>query len=227
MNLPVTIDQAVVPAAEWAALTAIAPELSDAYAKRQIFRTETEARVSVLDDIRRPTKASKYWQAVREQTVMLENLALVSFDFRRNEVMVKRHALRLAKATDPLDIEDAQIDLDEAMFKRVNMQTSAKDRVRELLMWSKIKAELDDGTFDTQNCDTHQLVSYTARFASRAAIMNPAAMRGDEWSNLQGQLQTSLKRCAEVGALPELYGALPASISQQLQPENNSCMCAQ
>lgn len=215
-QLPITIDQSLVPAPEWAALVAIAPELSDAYAKRQIFRTETEARVSVLDDIRRPTRASKYWQAVREQTVMLEQLALVSFDYRRNEVMVKRHTQKLAEALNPLDTEDAQIDLDEAMFKRLNMMTSAKDRVRELLMWSKIKAELDDGTFDTTNCDTHQLVSYTARFAARASIMSPEQMSGDEWSNLAGQLQTSLKRCTEVGALDELRAVLPLNITQQL-----------
>jgi len=32
----------------------------------KIFRTETEIRVGVLDDGRHPTKAAKYWQAVRE-----------------------------------------------------------------------------------------------------------------------------------------------------------------
>lgn len=216
MTLPVAIEQALIAPDHWQSLTAIAPELSDTFAKRQIFRTETEARVSVLDDIRRPTRASKYWQAVREQAVMLEQLALLSFEYRRNEVMLRRHTDRLAAATNDLDREDAQIDLDEAQFKRVNMMTTAADRVRELLMWSKIKAELDDGSFDTQNCDTHQLVSYTARFASRASIMAPEHMSGDEWSNLAGQLQTSLKRCREVGAIDELRSALPQNISQQL-----------
>lgn len=215
MNLPVAIEQELVTQDQWAALTALAPELSDTFAKRQIFRTETEARVSVLDDIRRPTRASKYWQAVREQAVMLEQLALLSFQFRRNEVAIERVSRRLATSSD-LDRDDAQIDLDEATFKRANMMFAAADRVRELLMWSKLKAELDDGSFDTQNCDTHQLVSYTARFASRASIMAPEHMSGDEWSNLAGQLQTSLKRCREVGAIDELKAALPQNISQQL-----------
>lgn len=216
MTLPVAIDSALVAPSEWAALNAIAPELSDSFSKRQIFRTETEARVSVLDDIRRPTPASKYWQAVREQSVMLEQLALLSFEYRRNEVMVLRHTEKLTNATNPLDAADVQIDLDEAMFKRVNMTSTASDRVRELLMWSKLKAELDDGSFDTQNCETHQLVSYTARFASRAALMKPEHMSGDEFSNLAGQLQTSLKRCKEVGAIEELRSVLPFAISQQL-----------
>lgn len=216
MTLPVAIESALVTPDQWSALTALAPELSDTFAKRQIFRTETEARVSVLDDIRRPTRASKYWQAVREQAVMLEQLALLSFEFRRNEVLVRRHGIARDVAVGELDREDAQINLDEAMFKRANMMTVAADRVRELLMWSKLKAELDDGSFDTQDCDTHQLVSYTARFASRASIMAPEHMSGDEWSNLSGQLQTSLKRCAEVGAMDELKSALPAGIAQQL-----------
>lgn len=218
MTLPVAIDQSLVAPAQWAALTALAPELSDTFSKRQIFRTETEARVSVLDDIRRPTRASKYWQAVREQAVMLEQLALLSFEFRRNEVVVRRCEQRLNQGgMSPLDCMDAQIDLDEAMFKRANMMTVAADRVRELLMWSKLKAELDDGSFDTRNCDTHQLVSYTARFASRASIMAPEHMSGDEWSNLSGQLQTSIRRCQEVGAVGELKDALPSELFEQLK----------
>ena len=36
-------------------------ELRDTWTKKQIFRTETEARFSVLQDNRYPTIASKYW----------------------------------------------------------------------------------------------------------------------------------------------------------------------
>ena len=46
-------------------------ELRDTWTKKQMFRTETEARFSVLQDNRYPTKASKYWQCVREQSVIL------------------------------------------------------------------------------------------------------------------------------------------------------------
>ena len=35
-------------------------ELTDTWSKRQIFRTETEMRVSVLNDVKHPTPASKY-----------------------------------------------------------------------------------------------------------------------------------------------------------------------
>ena len=49
-------------------------ELRDTWTKKQVFRTETEARFSVLQDNRYPTKASKYWQCVREQSAYLDNL---------------------------------------------------------------------------------------------------------------------------------------------------------
>ena len=49
-------------------------ELQDTWIKNQMFRTETEMRVSVLNDLKHPTVAAKYWQAVREQNVMFEQL---------------------------------------------------------------------------------------------------------------------------------------------------------
>ena len=49
-------------------------ELVDTHDKVQIYRTETEMRYSVLNDGRFPTKASKYWQAVREQDVFNKQL---------------------------------------------------------------------------------------------------------------------------------------------------------
>ena len=175
-TLPVNIEQALFPAECWETLVNLAPELSHAYAARQIFRTETEARVSVLDDIHYPTKASKYWQALREQMVMLEQLVLASFEYRRNEVQLRRLRATLDTSQDEFEIDDAQINFDECLFKQAGMRTVAADRAREIGMWSMLKAELNDGSFDTDNVDSHQLVSYTTQFALRAAHANPATM---------------------------------------------------
>ena len=67
-------------------LITLPDELVDTWSKKQLFRTETEMRVGVLDDIRHPTNASKYWQAVREQSGMFENIIQSSFEIRRNKV---------------------------------------------------------------------------------------------------------------------------------------------
>ena len=44
------------------AVAVLRDELVDNWRKKQIFRTETEMRISVLNDAKHPTDASKYWQ---------------------------------------------------------------------------------------------------------------------------------------------------------------------
>ena len=61
-------------------------ELVDNWHKKQIFRTETEMRVSVLNDAKHPTNASKYWQSVREMSAHFDALMNLSFDLRKNNV---------------------------------------------------------------------------------------------------------------------------------------------
>ena len=53
------------------AFKALTTELRDTWTKKQVFRTETEMRMSVLQDAKYPTKAAKDWQCVREQNVCL------------------------------------------------------------------------------------------------------------------------------------------------------------
>jgi hypothetical protein len=129
-------------------------ELRDTWTKKQIFRTETEMRFSVLNDMKYPTKAAKYWQCVREQNVYLENLMSLSFDYRRTEVKLKRLQQKLAEETDELKKELIQIDIDEKTYAKANMQLTAKDRMREIRLWSQLKKENDDGTFDKQDVNT-------------------------------------------------------------------------
>ena len=164
-------------------------ELRDTWTKKQVFRTETEMRFSVLNDFKYPTKASKYWQCVREQNVYLENLMSLSFDYRRNDVKIKRLEKKLAEETDELKKELYQIDLDEKIYARANMQLTAKDRMREIRLWSKIKKENDDGSFDTQNVNTHQLESYGQIMQNRAKTLTSGSSQPEVF-NVLGQLQT-------------------------------------
>lgn len=167
----------------------IVTELQDTFHKKQIFRTDTEARISVLNDGKFPTPAAKYWQSVREQNVMLENLIALSFEYRRNDLAIKRHNHRLEQAQDDFDREEIQIDLDECTYKKVNMEQIAKDRVREIMMWSKIKHELDDGSFDTQNVNTHQAQSLKLALENRANSLTPGSGPA-EVMNVLGPLST-------------------------------------
>ena len=214
-TLPVDIEETLLDTKTFEKLTSIAEELAHARITNQIFRTETEARISVLDDIHFPTNAAKYWQCVREQMVMLNELANLSFMYRRNEVQIKRLEKK-KKTVKGLDAEDVQIDLDECFFKRLDMKRVAEDRAREVMLWSKLKAEHDDGSFDTVDVDKHQLVSYTTQFALRAANVDPSTMSEGEFTNLSGQLDTALKRCKEVGVFDQVMARLPAPMVKAL-----------
>ena len=97
-------------------------ELRDTWTKKQMFRTETEARFSVLQDNRYPTKAAKYWQCVREQSSYLDNLMHLSFDYRRNEAKIKWIEKKLDKEEDEYKSTKYQIDLDECRFGKASME---------------------------------------------------------------------------------------------------------
>ena len=192
-------------------------ELRDTWTKKQMFRTETEMQFSVLNDAKYPTKAAKYWQCVREQNVFLENLMSLSFDYRRAEVKIKRLQEKLGKEEDPVKKELLQIDIDEKVYGKASMQLVARDRMREIKLWSKFKKKFDDGSFDTKDVNTHQLHSYHLTMKNKAETLTEGSSQPEVFNVLgqlqsierikkeQGQLQheTKDKLTHELGAKPE------------------------
>jgi len=164
-------------------------ELRDTWTKKQVFRTETEMRMSVLQDAKYPTKASKYWQCVREQNVFLENLMNLSFDARRNEVKLKKLKQKLETEKDPIKLELLQIDIDEKTYSVANMQLVARDRMREIKLWSALKKEFDDGSFNTKDVNRHQLDSYHLVMKNKAETLTSGSSQPEVF-NVLGQLQT-------------------------------------
>ena len=168
---------------------AMTEELRDTWTKKQMFRTETEMSFSVLNDAKYPTKAAKYWQCVREQNVFLENLMSLSFDYRRTEVKIKRLQQKLEQEEDPIKKELLQIDLDEKVYGKASMQLVARDRMREIKLWSKFKKQFDDGSFDTKDVNTHQLNSYHLTMRNKAETLTQGSSQPEVF-NVLGQLQS-------------------------------------
>jgi len=177
-------------------------ELDDTWNKKQMFRTETEMRVSVLNDIKFPTSASKYWQAIREQAVMLENLVMLSFEYRRNDVKLRRKKEKLSKELNNFKKEELQIDIDECEYIKKSTEQTAHHRVREIEHWSRIKKELDDGTFDTQDVNTHQADSYHKRYEIEAKNLTPGTPF-ETTRNVMAHLETSKRLRKEKTLLPK------------------------
>ena len=174
-------------------------ELRDTWTKKQMFRTETEARFSVLQDNRYPTKASKYWQCVREQSSYLDNLMALSFDYRRNEAKITWLENKIEKEEDDYKLTKYQIDLDEARFGKASMEKVARHRMREIKMWSKLKSEFNDGSFNDKDVNDHQLESYGRQYHEKAKTLNENS-DDNEIFNVMGQLQ-SLQRIKKSGEL--------------------------
>ncbi len=187
------------------AIVKLKDELTDTWTKKQIFRTETEMRISVLNDGKHPTQASKYWQSVREQNAMFEALMGLSFDLRKNNVKRLKLERKMQKAIndgDDLKQMEVQIDLDENLYGKANMEQTAHDRVRELNTWSKIKHELEDGSFDTENVNSHQAESYQLALTNRVNSLGPNAGPA-EVVNAVGPLKTIERLKTKEGKLLE------------------------
>ena len=178
-------------------------ELRDTWTKKQMFRTETEARFSVLQDNRYPTKAAKYWQCVREQSSYLDNLMTLSFDYRRNEAKIKWLEGKIEKEEDEYKQTKYKIDLDEAIFGKASMEKVARHRMREIKMWSGLKKEFNDGSFNDKDVNQHQLESYGLQYHEKAKTLN-ANSSESEIFNVMGQLQ-SLQRIKKSGELENSY----------------------
>ena len=178
-------------------------ELRDTWTKKQMFRTETEARFPVLQDNRYPTKAAKYWQCVREQSSYLDNLMALSFDSRRNDAKIKWLEEKIDKEQDDYKLTKYKIDLDEAKFGKASMEKVARHRMREIKMWSKLKKEFNDGSFNDKDVNVHQLESYGLQYHEKAKTLNNNSSEAEIF-NVMGQLQ-SLQRIKKSGELESSY----------------------
>jgi len=194
---------------------AMTAELKDTWTKKQMFRTETEARFSVLQDNRYPTKAAKYWQCVREQSSYLDNLMTLSFEYRRNEAKIKWLEQKITEETDEYKLTKYEIDLDEKRYGKASMEKQAYHRMREIKMWSKLKKEFNDGSFNDKDVNQHQLESYGIQYAEKAKQLSESSSDTDKF-NVLGQLQ-SLQRIRKSGELLSSYEK-KEQIEQQEKP---------
>jgi hypothetical protein len=167
-------------------------ELRDTWTKKQIYRTKTEMEISVLQDAKYPTNASKYWQCVREQNVFLEQLMELSFQFRENEIEQEQDLKKLNNEKDKLAKKLLQVEIDRKIYAMANMQLIAKDRMRELKEWSLFKKKYDDGTFDTQDVNTHQLESLGKIYQNKKNTLTPYSSQPEVF-NILGQKMSILR----------------------------------
>jgi len=166
----------ILPSSDVAQLVEIQGELQRCYEKKQLWRSEIEAKYSVLNDVIHPDKNSKFWQAIREQAGMYRELISLAINYQE----------KLGK------MEIAKAEIKRIEFALIDMKLQSKDRLREILMWEKIKNELDDGSFDTNDFQAGHLESYKKRWELEKNIAiqtNNATVYKNSVSNLDTLLE--------------------------------------
>ena len=83
------------------------------------------------------------------------------------------------------------------------MEKVARHRMREIKMWSMLKKEFNDGSFNDKDVNVHQLESYGRQYAEKAKHLNDNSSEAEKF-NVMGQLQ-SLQRIRKSGELESSY----------------------
>ena len=172
-------------------LAELKQELQENVEKNQIYRTEAEMRYSVLQDGKQPTSATKYWQCVREQAVMYEQLTRDSFAYRNLIIDIEEAKEQLEKETNTYQKRRLEIKIDELEFNLNGLLRVAKDRYREIKLWSKLKKEFDDGSFDNTDVYNFEIgkKAMEIRLQKRAVTLTQGSNQA-EVLNVLGPLAT-------------------------------------
>lgn len=205
---------------DWSNLASLIPELKTTFIKSQVFRTRTEMEVSVLNDTKFPTHSSKYWQAMREQNVMFTELVMLSYDYRKNLIEIKIKEREMKNEQDDLKKELLKIEIEKKTFISKKQERVAKDRIRELKAWSKIKER--EANYMSQDelkeVDNHQLISYTKRWINQSILMGGNGSPAER-QNLLGQLRSGILLCIKKGILNKVLKDFNLEIQNQIKKE--------
>ncbi|MDI9416636.1 MAG: hypothetical protein QM438_02645 [Euryarchaeota archaeon] len=212
-NLPAVVDSSGLFTKEQSQdLASLRKEIAEAWDNQVVWRTFTEANYSVLNDIKFPTPASKYHQATREQLVFYEQTILLSFDYREKQIDLAE-TLEKLEGSEGYEKQRLEVKRDRLLFEIEGMKIQAKDRIRELKMWSEIKSGLDDGSFDTKNKDTDELIHLTVRYCREASLIKGKTNDIGAITNIVGQATTCLMECKRRG----ITGQLPPECHKVLR----------
>jgi len=209
-------------------LVEVSENMENAFQYSQVFRTDTEVRISVLNDIKFPTQASKYYQALREMNVHQTELVHLLFDYevKKQEMLIHKAAImkyqkQLEDETEEYKriryealIKQKEIELEKTAFMLKNMKRTADGRKQEVLQWDRIlkelKPSLEEANIPLNNPDSHQKISYLVRHIKQTihGIQSGSQMSGSEANNLFGQLITNAKVVQKEGLVDSVLGEL-------------------
>jgi len=169
-------DVSILENKDMTSISKLTNELQRCFEVRQMWRTETEMRFSVLNDVAFPTPASKYWQCIREQNTFWEQLVQLSCDYQKTQGELELAEVEYDEIKGNNKKHNAQRKIKDAEIKQkqfilMNMRLQAHDRVREIKLWEILKEEQKEkGDFDISDVNKHQAESYAKRWTKEMQI---------------------------------------------------------
>ena len=176
----------------------LSTELQRVFEVHQMWRTETEMRYSVLNDVKFPTPAAKYWQSIREQNVFWEQLVFLSCDYQKQQGELELLEIEYDEIVGKSKKHNAQRKIKDSEIKKkqfvlMEMRLQAHDRVREIKLWEVIKEEqIKKGDFDINDVNKHQVESY-AKSWEQEMNMGRLSNQADLFRHAKANLETMKK----------------------------------
>ena len=207
---------------------------------RSLFRSKFEMEAAVLRDDEHPTPDSKYWQAIGEEIVQLQELITLSYESGKLEADGDLLAVEIeqmeAKLEDLDGVADEsskgfekrrlairtkkkKIEYEQIQFNLTMQRKVAKERMREIVTWEGIIAGIEPNLkHGSEDFELHHPERYLQRYQSRMNHLE--ILSGEEKENVMSHFQ-SFKDHPDNG--PDRKRILPASGVQQLsQPKDSS-----
>tara|TARA_R110002020_G_C16077698_1_gene756799 strand:- start:181 stop:765 length:585 start_codon:yes stop_codon:yes gene_type:complete len=149
-------------------------ELEKAHDTNQHYRTETEMKGSVLAKF--PSDEGKFWQCVREETMMFENLTANSIDFMIKSGELELLEIELSEFDDSIihkakkKIKNGEIQMKQLQILKV--QQEAHYRAVEIKHWEKIKKKLAKNIKAElmEDVELHQKESYKKKWEKEISL---------------------------------------------------------
>lgn len=196
---------------------------------RSLFRSRFEMEAAVLRNDEHPTPDSKYWQAIGEQIVQLQELIMLSYENGKHEADLDLIEAEIEELEDNLltaekdyekkkikaKIKKKRIELEQGEFGSVLQKKTAKERMKEIVTWediiTKLEPQLKHGSEDFE---LHHPERYLKRYRIKMDRLEPA---GEDNANIMAHYSSFLEH------QPECKRILPKPGHKILERPEESC----
>lgn len=199
---------------------------------RSLFRSKFEMEASVLRNDEHPTPDSKYWQAIGEQTVQLQELITLGYENGKHEADLDLIEAEIEELEDEIlsvekdyekkkinaKIKKKKIELQQGEFNSILQKKTAKERMREIVTWEDIIGKLEpELEYGSEDFELHHPKRYLKRYKVKMDRLE--TLGDDDRESTISHYNSFLEHQSDF----DEKRILPKPGHEILEPPNNSC----